>query len=258
MSTTRPTDTSSLLARLAGTQAFTLTLSERAQLSPNLVHLTLSGLPTDLKVTPGQDLMLAVPVEGGDGSFRRRYSVRRVDATHRSIDLWIHTAAGGPGTRWATEAPLGSTIEAIGPRGKITLDEMADWHLFVGDLSFASAAFAMAEAIEPPGQALFVLEIDEEGDEVLPDLDEGVGITLCFMARDGRSIDDSSGLLTGLKAIEFPAEEGHAYLGGELSVVADVRRALAARGLTKEQISQKSYYRAGASNAAHGEPKKDE
>lgn len=257
MSTARPTDTPSLLARLTGTQAFVLTLTERSALSPTLVGLTLTGLPADLGLAPGQDLMLAVPVEGGDGSFRRRYTVRRHDATTGTVELWIHTAAGGPGTRWALDAPVGSTIEGIGPRGKITLDEMADWHLFVGDLSFLSAAYAMADAIEAPGQALFVIEIDEEGDELLPDLDEGIGVTVCFMSRDGRSVDDASGLLTGLKAIEFPEDLGHAYVGGELSVVAEVRRALEARGLIKEQISPKSYYRAGASNAAHGEPKKD-
>jgi NADPH-dependent ferric siderophore reductase len=257
MSTARPTDTASLLARLAGTQAFILTLETRNQLGPSLVSLGLRGLPADLNLVPGQDLMLAVPVEQGDGSFRRRYTVRRQDPTTGAVELWIHTAAGGPGTRWAVDAPIGSTIEAIGPRGKITLDAVADWHLFIGDLSFVSAAYAMAETIEAPGQALFVFEIDEDGDEVLPELDEGIGVTLCLLPRDGRAIDDPSGLLIGLKAIEFPEDVGHVYLGGELSVVAELRRALGARGLTKEQISAKSYYRAGASNAAHGEPKKD-
>jgi NADPH-dependent ferric siderophore reductase len=257
MSTARPTDTTSLLARLPGTQAFSLELVSRSPLGASLVRLVLEGMPADLGLQPGQDLMLAVPLEGGDGSFRRRYSVRRWDPATGAAELWIHTAAGGPGTRWATEAPIGSTIEAIGPRGKITLDPEADWHLFAGDLSFLSAAYAIAEAIEPPGQALFVIEVDEEADEVLPELDEGIGVTACFLTRDGRSVDDAAGLLAGLRAIELPSEVGHAYLGGELSVVAALRRALEERGMARTQISPKSYYRAGASNAAHGEPKKD-
>ena len=257
MSTARPTDTQSLLSRLHGTQAFDLELLERSSLSPSLLRLVLKGIPGDLGLIPGQDLMFAVPLEGGDGSFRRRYSVRRWDVVEGTVEIWIHTAAGGPGTRWATTAPLGSHIEALGPRGKIALDPMADWHLFIGDLSFLSAAYAMAEAIEAPGQALFVIEIDHENDEVLPDLEEGIGITACLLERDGREADDPSGLLTGLKAIEFPEDDGHVYIGGELTVVAELRSALRSRGIGKEAISAKSYYRAGVSNAAHGEPKKD-
>jgi NADPH-dependent ferric siderophore reductase len=257
MSTARPTDTQSLLSRLAGTQAFELELIERAALSPSLLKLVLRGAPADLGLEPGQDLMFAVPLEGGDGSFRRRYSVRRWDVAEGTVELWIHTSAGGPGNRWAAEAPLGSRIEALGPRGKITLAPMADWHLFIGDLSFLAAAYAMAEAIEPPGQALFVVEVDHQDDEVLPELEEDIGITACLLERDGRDADDPSGLLMGLKAIEFPEDEGHVYIGGELTVVAQLRSALQSRGIGKEAISAKSYYRAGVSNAAHGEPKKD-
>ena len=255
MSTTRPTDTKSLLARLEGTQAFELTLQERHALSPSLLSLTLTGLPPTLTLKPGQDLMLAVPVVGGDGSFRRRYSIRRWTA-QGSVELWIDTVAGGPGSQWATTAPIGSTIEALGPRGKVFLDELADWHLFIGDLSFLSAAYAMAEHIDPPGQALFVFEIEEEADAVTPTLDGDIAVTVCFIERGGRDRNDPAGLLAGLAALEFPDDDGHVYIGGELSVVAAVRKTLLERGLSAEAVTAKSYWRLGVANLAHGEPKK--
>ena len=44
----------------------------------------------------------------------------------------------------------------------------------------------MAEAIEPPGQALFIFEIEHEADALTPELDEGIGVTVCFIERGGR------------------------------------------------------------------------
>ena len=46
-----------------------------------------------------------------------------------TIDVSVHGA--GPGTDWISEARMGDRIDAIGPRGKITVRPDADWHLFV-------------------------------------------------------------------------------------------------------------------------------
>ncbi len=256
MSTLPPTDTSSLLARLPGVSAATLVVSERSQVSPSLVEVRLSGDVAPLVPQPGNDVMLAVPVEGGDGSFRRRYTVRSFDAAAGVLSLWVDTSAGGPGARWAATAPLGSTIELVGPRGKITLDDMADWHLFIGDLSFVSAAYNLAEAIDPPGQAMFLFEVDDRSDVPTPTLDEGIGVTLGVIERAGRALDDPTGLLAGLASLVLPEDEGHVYVGGELSVVATLKRSLLDLGLSAEQVDAKPYWRLGVSNLAHGEPDK--
>ena len=258
MAATRPTDTKSLLDRLAGAAAYDLVLSARSQLSSALVEVTLTGAIEGLSPLPGNDLMLAVPVEGGDGSFRRRYTIRSIDHASSTLSLWVDESAGGPGAAWAKSAPLGSTIEAIGPRGQITLEPMADWHLFIGDLSFLSAAYAMADAIEPPGQAIFLFQVDAQSDLVTPQLDESIGVTLGVIERDGWGPSDPTGLLAGLAALEFPEDVGAAYVGGELRVVAAFRSALVDRGLSAESIHSKPYWREGVSNLAHGEPKKDD
>jgi NADPH-dependent ferric siderophore reductase len=250
-----PTDTKSLIARLPGVAAFELTLGDRKMLGPHLVEVVLNGDLANLSPAPGNDVMLAVPVEGGDGSFRRRYTILSSDDS--SITLWIDTSAEGPGSRWASTAPIGSAIEAVGPRGKVTTDEMADWHLFIGDLSFLAAATAMATAIEAPGQAIFILEVDDPDDAVAPHLDEGIGLTFCVIERDGRGLDDAAGLLAGLAAIELPDDKGSCYVGGELGVVATIKQALRQRGLRDDAISAKPYWRLGVSNLAHGEPRKD-
>ena len=258
MATNQPTDTPSILARLGDVVAFELTVLERTAVGTSIVSLELGGVPEGFAPDPGQDVMLAIPVEGGDGTFRRRYTVRSLEVDAGSLVLWIDTAADGPGARWAQHAPIGSTIEGIGPRGKITLDPFADWHLFIGDASFLPAAYAMAEAIESPGQALFLFEIAHADDAVTPQLDEGIGVTVCFIERGGRPLDDPSGLLSGLGALELPTDEGHVYVGGELKVVATVRAALVERGIAREAMDTKAYWRLGVANLAHGEPQKDD
>jgi len=97
VSTTPPTDTSSLLGRLEGVAAYELRLAARRQLAGPMVELVLDGDLAGLGALPGNDLMLAVPVEGGDGSFRRRYTIRQHLPGSSTLRLWIDTSAGGPG-----------------------------------------------------------------------------------------------------------------------------------------------------------------
>lgn len=256
MSAERASDTTNLLARLDGVTAAVLTLVGRRHVSPSLIEVVLAGEVAALAGQPGNDLMLAVPIAGGDGSFRRRYTMRDVAVDEGKITLWIDSTSRGPGSIWAATAPLGSTIEAIGPRGKVVLDELADWHLFIGDTSFLAAAYALASAIEPPGQALFVFEIEDPADEITPALDEGIGVTAVFVERSGRSGNDPAGLLAGLAALELPDDIGAAYVGGELAVVAALRTALTERGFDEDAINAKPYWRLGVANQAHGEPDK--
>ncbi len=86
--------------------------------------------------------------------------------------------------------------------------------------------------------------------------DEGLGVTGIFVDRQGRELNDPAGLFSGLAAFELPSGIGHAYLFGEFHVVRALQDALLDRGLKPEQISHKPYWRAGLSNAEHGEPDK--
>ena len=70
------------------------------------------------------------------------------------MDVSLHGA--GPGTVVEGAATAGDRIDAIGPRGKITLRPNADWHLFVVDETGLPGALAMVEAL-PAGPRASVL-----------------------------------------------------------------------------------------------------
>jgi NADPH-dependent ferric siderophore reductase len=162
----------------------------------------------------------------------------------------------GPGAHWAANAKIGDTVDLVGPRGKIGLDPMADWHLFMGDITALGSFYRLAESIEVPGRAIFIVEVDTMDEVVTAPFDEGLGVTGIFVERQGRAANDPAGLLGGLAAFAFPPDEGHAYLFGEFAITATVRAALLDRGLAPDAIERKAFWRAGRVNADHGEPDK--
>jgi NADPH-dependent ferric siderophore reductase len=253
---TEPVDDATLqLAARLGARAENCTVVSTERLSTSLYEVVLAGDAAALAGVAGNDVMLRVTDEGGR-LVRRRYSVRDLDAAREHLVLWIGVDHEGPGVTWVTGARPGDTVEVVGPRGKIVLDPVADWHLFVGDVSGLGAFYRMAQSIEVPGRAVFIVEIDAPDDALPARFDEGLGVTGIFVDRDGRAPDDPAGLLGGLAAFALPPDDGHAYLFGEFHALRAVQAALLDRGLTPEQISHKAYWRRGRANADHGEPDK--
>src|SRR3974377_256364 len=125
-------------ARLDGAVALDLELTENVELAPALRALRLRGDLTGFAPWPGQDVMVSVPPGAATQRFRR-YTLRRWDAAAGTVELGVTTGTGGPGGTWAGAAGPGALVDAVGPRGKIALDEDADEHLFVVDESALAA-----------------------------------------------------------------------------------------------------------------------
>jgi NADPH-dependent ferric siderophore reductase len=206
----------------------------------------------------GQDLMIDVGHEG-ERTIRRRYSIRRFAAAEQLLDLGVVLHGEGPAARWATNANPGTRLEAIGPRGKATLDPAATWHLFVGDETFVPAASSMIEALAPGCRAVALLEVDSDADAEAfqADLSGGASSSVRFVVREGGPVGQAAGLLEALEGIDIPSSMRHVYVAGEHHVVAAIRKALGARGFDGSEVSPKAYWRLGQPNAEHGEPRSD-
>ena len=108
--------------------------------------------------------MLRVP-QPSDRVVNRRYTIRSFDATRAAVVIDVSLHGAGPGTDWIRAARIGDRIDAIGPRGKITLHTGAEWHLFIGDETGMPGALAMIEALPSASTAKALLEIDTAADE---------------------------------------------------------------------------------------------
>jgi NADPH-dependent ferric siderophore reductase len=244
-----PLDTSALLQRLPGVAAFDLSVVEAGRVTPSVQRLVLTADGLDrLEHQPGQDLMVAVPPD----HVRRRYTIRRLDRAARTVELQVVLHGDGPGARWAAAARPGDRVEALGPRGKVTVVPGADWHLFCGDESALPAVAAMVESLGTGATAVAVVEVPGAEDE--QPLGVPGGGAVHWLHRDGRPAGTGTALVDAVAGVALPAGRGHAYLAGELRVVAAMRRVLGERGLAPDQLSPKSYWRRGVANAPHGEP----
>jgi NADPH-dependent ferric siderophore reductase len=221
------------------------------------IELTAPGLD-GLRYAPGQDLMLRVP-QAGDRVVNRRYTIRSFDPTAAAVTIDVSLHGAGPGTDWIRAARVGDRIDAIGPRGKITVRPDAAWHLFVGDETGLPGTMAMLEALPTASTARGLLEIDTPADEQGLGSGEAPRLGIRWLHRLGHSVPgDPSLLLEALADLELSAGIGHAYVAAEAGVVRRIRRVLTKRGLREDQISAKAYWRRGLPNAEHGEPAHDE
>jgi NADPH-dependent ferric siderophore reductase len=246
---------------MAGTTLMQLTVVESSRVSPNMQRLVLTAPElAGLEYLPGQDIMLLVDtLRAADGGrpVRRRYSIKALDRDKRLITLDIvRHAGGGPGERWVQAAEPGTIVEGIGPRGKISPDPDADWHLFVGDESAMAAIFTMARSLPAQAAATVILEVPEPADE--QELEPQAKVEVIWLPRLGaRPAGQADALVEATRAVEIPSgPRPHAYLIGEATVVLALRDVLDQRGLDPGVISPKAYWGRGKSNASHGEPLK--
>lgn len=245
--------TADFLARAPELRVWALRVAAVSDASPRTRHLRLASPElAQFRYAAGQDLMVLVDTSGGR-MIRRRYTIRRCDPAAQLLDLVVIAHTDGPGARWVRGLRPGDAVEALGPRGKITLAPGADWHLFIGDDVAAPGMAAMAEALPAGARAIALAEVAgpaEQLDVSAP----GVDLRWDWLHRGDRRPDDPSALLAAVGAANLPAGRGHAYVAGEAGVVAAVRAALIARGLAPESISAKAYWGRGRANASHGEP----
>ncbi|HXA33264.1 MAG TPA: siderophore-interacting protein [Acidimicrobiales bacterium] len=240
---------------LADASLWHLEVVDAGPLTPNLYRLVLTGPGlADLRYLAGQDLMLRVP-QDGEHVVNRRYTIRQLDTATAAVTLDVSLHGTGPGTDWIRSAQPGCRIDAIGPRGKVTVRTDADWHLFVCDETGLPGALAMLESLEPASVATALFEIDSPADEQALGPNQIGSLDLRWLHRLGRSVPgDASLLLEVLTDLDLPTGRGHVYVAAESRVVRAVQQALAERGLDRDQVSAKAYWRRGLPNTERGEP----
>jgi NADPH-dependent ferric siderophore reductase len=244
---------------LADASLWNLEVINNGSLSPNVqrVVLRVAG-PGEFRFKAGQDLMLRVPLSEGQ-VVNRRYTIRSFDPVEQSVTVDASLHGAGPGTNWIRSAAIGSRIDAIGPRGKITLREDAAWHLFIDDETGLPGALAMIESLGSGSSAIGLFEVDSPADEQPPATDNSGSLDVRWIHRLGISVPgDAAPLLGAVAETELPTGNGHVYVAAETRVARVIQGSLIERGLGAEQISAKAYWRRGLPNAEHGEPTRED
>src|SRR5438477_12267468 len=182
-----------------------LAVAAVAEVTPRMrrIQLTAPALET-FAYLPGQDVALGIRRDDGT-TVRRRYTIRRFTPEARLLELDVVMHGDGPGMRWASAAAPGLLIDAIAPRGKITVADAA-WHLFAGDATAVPGALAMMEALPRDVPALAFLQVDgaEERQSVSGDRAPQISWHYAVPAAD-----DDGGLAAMLAAARLPPGRAH-------------------------------------------------
>ena len=230
VSTRRPVPDDMFRGRLRGSYLLDLEVVGVDDIAPHVRLITMAS--SDLvgfEYKPGQDLLFEFPE--GDRTLRRRYTIRRSDPAEGIADFEIEIHDGrGPATRWAAEAELGGHIQAIGPRGGISLRQTATSHLFVVDDSAMPAAFVLLNALptDTPATALLVTSHDAKS---RPAPAGTPATSLVWL--------DLAEMLKRLSSLH-PAAGTAAYLLGERHLVRTAEELLVAGGLDGNAVASKA------------------
>ena len=243
----RPVPDAVFGGRLKGAYLLDVELITACDISPHVRSLTVAS--PDLigfEYAPGQDIMIEFPE--GEGTVRRRYTIRRADPTEGTAELEFELHEGaGAAARWAAAAKIGSRLDAIGPRGTVRLRPEAEGHLFVADDSAMPAAFAMLEAL-PPGATAAAILVTPHGAGSRPGPLVPFGTKIIWIGEA-----EAPEAIAGMA----PQSGSAVYVNGERGLVLRAVEILTTSGTPREDIASKAYWRRDRPNAAHGEPAGD-
>jgi NADPH-dependent ferric siderophore reductase len=242
-----------------------VTVRSARRLSPTMVRITLGGIDlhrfrpsefTDsyVKLTfprPGADYpepfdlgQIKATFPARDWPVVRTYTVRDWDPDRHAltIDFVVHGDHGVAGP-WASSARPGDRIYLTGPGGAFAPDPAASWHLLVGDESALPAIAAAVDALPPTARGHVLVEVPGPASEI--DLPVPAGVALTWVHTGASRL--GSRLVEWVAAVDFPDDEGQAFVHGEAGFVAELRRYLRVdRGMPRDRLSISGYWRFGA------------
>ncbi len=224
-------------------RSWALTVTGAHPVTPRMSRVGLIGEDlAQLDWTPGQDLVLELPVGGGEAA-QRHYTIRRFDPAELRLDIDFVRHGHGASARWLDALRPGDRLQALGPRGRTRLAADADRHLFLGDETAIPAIFAMAETLPRGARALALIEVEDETD-VQP-LDTAADVTVEWRYRRGAPPAASNLVLDRLQALAPDPYATQAYVLGETSQVRAQRHLLLSQGFDKTRITAEGYWRPG-------------
>jgi NADPH-dependent ferric siderophore reductase len=171
----------------------------------------------------------------------RTYTVREHDSHELAVDVVLHGDA--PGTRWATTASEGDTVELAHARSWYRPPPDTDACILVADLAGLPAVARLIEEGPRVPTVAIVEMIDDRDLDYLPERD---GITVVTSTGSGNGVSDSA--LARLVADHCPATANpYCWFGGEASEARAIRKFLRRQQHWRlEQLDVMGYWRRDA------------
>jgi NADPH-dependent ferric siderophore reductase len=237
------------------------------RLTPRLVSLHVGGpalqgfaveAPTaHIKVflpQPGADLVLPTvgpngPVlpEGAPPPIVRTYTPRHYDAASNTLEIQFVLHGEGAASRWAAGAKPGDQLAVAGPGGRFRLDPTATEWWIAGDESAIPAAATLLEALPATARAEVHFEVDG-GEDELP-LTSSARVSVHWHRRRPMARQKTWGTELRDAATNARLSEGtYVWVGCEASTMRAIRMQMLERGVARDALTTRGYWRVGEVN----------
>lgn len=231
-------------------QAHHFTVLHKRQITPHMVRISLGGegMNTFPKDQEGAYVKLTLGTDERGKPRLRTYTVRA--QTHDAIDIdFVIHHDGGPAIQWARESQPGDTIDIRGPGAVKRADPMADWFLFVGDMTALPAISANLENLPVNAKGHAVLEVIDEADRQTLDAPQGIDIQWVINPEPGR---DSQALIDAVRSLPWHTGRPAVWCACEFSTMLQLRNYFRNdQEVDKKDIYISSYWQVDNTEEAH-------
>ena len=251
-----------------------LEVREVAQITPNLVRVTLGGDELAGFVSSGFDdhtkvffpdpatgeITLPNLVKGpdeqkgprvDDGSPRplmRDYTPHHFDpeANTLQIDFVLHEA--GPATAWARQAKPGQRLGVGGPRGSFMMTTDFDWHLLIGDATALPAISRRLGELPAGAKAVVLVEVETPEDEI--ELTSAAQLSVSWVHRNrtrGQTVASMTEALKAVASVGLPKGDFYAWIACESLAAKALRTLLVTEyGANPKWMKAAGYWKQGS------------
>lgn len=230
-------------------QKYTVTLQERTQLADNFAQYRFELTnPNSLTFLAGQYISLKVNEKG----IRRSYSVVSTPEVTHSFELLVEHIAGGMGSEFLQQLPIGGQAEVLGPLGMFVLNPADPEYVFVatgsGVAPFRSMILHLLQQEKSSKPITLYFGIRHANDLVWQqEFQELMSYFPNFkfhptLSQGPKEWPLCRGRVTDCLSIhDIPLEAGY-YLCGGAPMIADVKALLQKRGIAEAQIHHEKFF----------------
>jgi NADPH-dependent ferric siderophore reductase len=199
-------------------------------------------------------LILGPPAAEGERALSRTYTPRHFDAARRELTVDFVLHGEGPASTWAAQAQVGQPMVIAGPGRCYTLDPQAQWLLIAGDESAIPAIATILEVVPASVPTQVLIEVNDAADEfAIAHPSPNVSIRWLHRAQPiaghGPGAPAGVELAAAVAAFQPPAGAGSVYVACESDAMRAIRRhLLVARGLPREWLTTRGYWKQGATD----------
>lgn len=235
-------------------QPFRARLSSRTTIARAVVDLVFDLVdPPALAFNAGQFVSLAVGRDPAGRDIRRSFSVASRADQGQALRFIVKIVPGGPASEYFMRLPEGTTVEMTGPHGFFQLDEEHPGDVLFGATGTGLAAVLpmLAELAKRPeaGRRMVYWGLRSEEDLFLPE-EAAAACTAAraelhtYLSRPSDAWRGLRGRITAPVLDRYPTLHAPTfYLVGNGAMIAELKKALVARGVDrKRQIRTEAFF----------------